>query len=125
MLRVLIADDAPTIRAILADIIRTLGPVHLVEAEDGGQALIRFGQHQPDLVLTDWQMPRISGLEVVRAIRSIDSQVPIIMVTSVAEKDQIVGAVEAGANDYIIKPFKIDLLKKKIWHYIDQVAAGS
>lgn len=116
-MRVLIADDSSTMRAILMRSLAAIGTSGAVEASDGEEALALFKPGQFDLVLTDWNMPGKSGLEVVRAIRAQDAQVPIIMVTTTAEKSRVMQAIAAGVSDYLIKPFTADTLREKLLRY--------
>jgi two-component system chemotaxis response regulator CheY len=86
----------------------------IVEAENGQTALNRFVTCSPDAVITDWSMPVMDGLALVQEIRKRDSRVPIVMVTSQAERQHVIAAIEAGANDYLVKPFSAVEIKKKL-----------
>lgn len=113
-LRVLVADDSGTMRKI---IIRTLGELEITDiqqAEDGLVALSFFSERPFDLVLTDWNMPGKTGIELVKAIRQTDTSTPIIMVTTEAEKRRVLEAIEAGISDYLVKPFDKDDLRAKV-----------
>jgi len=92
--------------------LEAVGVSSAVEASGGIEALERFQPGQFDLVLTDWNMPGKTGLEVVREIRAQDANVPIIMVTTEAERQRVVQAIEAGVTDYLVKPFTADTLEK-------------
>lgn len=116
-MRVLIADDSATMRTIIRRSLEGLAFTNTVEAPDGIQAIHKFNEGGIDLVLTDWNMPGKTGLEVVREIRAIDKKVPIIMVTTEAEKTRVVEAIQAGVSDYLVKPFTADVLKKKLECY--------
>ena len=119
--RVLVADDSNVIRAIIGDILRDLGVKDIVEAADGNEAVQAFLQYEFDLVVLDWQMPSMCGLEVIEAIRASGSDVPIIMVTATGTKpEHVVDAVEAGANDYLLKPFDPAVLRGKLRKYCQQ-----
>jgi len=113
-LSVLIADDSSTMRKIIARSLLSLGASELTEAGDGAQAVDQFKAGKFDLVLTDWNMPNKSGLEVVKEIRADNAQVPIIMITTEAEKSRVVEAIQAGVTDYLIKPFTAEALKGKL-----------
>jgi len=112
--RVLVADDSGTMRKIIIRSLNAVGISDVTEAADGQQAIDRFGEGQFDLVLTDWNMPNKTGLQVIEEIRVKDSQVPIIMVTTEAEKRRVLEAIQAGVSDYIIKPFDADTLRAKL-----------
>ena len=113
-MRVLLADDSSTMRSILRRSLRTLGVSDIVEAADGVQAIELFQEGGVDLVLTDWNMPGKTGLEVARAIRAVDKHVPIIMITTEAERGRVLEAVQSGVTDYLIKPFSVGTLEQKL-----------
>lgn len=113
-MRVLLADDSGTMRTIIRRALESLGITGTVEASDGLQAVELFKSGTFDLVLTDWNMPGKTGIEVVREIRAINKQVPIVMVTTEAEKDRVVAAIQAGVSDYLVKPFTTEVLQKKL-----------
>ena len=104
-MRVLLADDSMVMRKIIRRLLNEIGVPLIKEAADGAEAIASFKADRFDLVLTDWNMPNKSGLEVVREIRAMGSVVPIIMITTEAEKERIADAVLAGASDYLVKPF--------------------
>ncbi|HMC11455.1 MAG TPA: response regulator, partial [Pirellulaceae bacterium] len=115
IMRVLLADDSGTMRTIIRRSLESLGVTGAVEAADGLQAIELFKAGNGfDLVFTDWNMPGKSGLEVVREIRALDPRVPIVMVTTEAEKSRVLEAIQAGVSDYLIKPFTTELLRKKL-----------
>ena len=99
-MKVLVADDSGVMRKIIIRALNTLGVNDVVEAADGQQAVDLFPNSKVDLVLTDWNMPGKTGLEVIRAIRTTGATVPIIMVTTEAEKRRVLEAIEAGVTDY-------------------------
>src|ERR1700722_15467772 len=102
-MKVLIVDDTTLVRVVLRRWCLALGLRNedIVEAENGQTALNRFVTCLPDAVITDWSMPIMDGLTLVKEIRKRDSRVPIIMVTSQAEREHVIAAIEAGANDYL------------------------
>jgi two-component system chemotaxis response regulator CheY len=114
--KILIVDDTTIIRVILRRWCETLGmsPEDVVEAENGETALARFEACSPGAVVTDWSMPVMDGLTLVQEIRKRNAKIPIVMVTSQAERQHVVAAVEAGANDYLVKPFSPPELRKKL-----------
>jgi two-component system, chemotaxis family, chemotaxis protein CheY len=115
-MKVLIVDDTTLVRVVLRRWCLMLGLRNedIVEAENGQTALNRFVTCSPDAVITDWSMPVMDGLALVQEIRKRDSRVPIVMVTSQAERQHVIAAIEAGANDYLVKPFSAVEIKKKL-----------
>ena len=111
---VLVADDSSTMRKIILRSLQAVGVPDAVEAADGVEAVAKFQQHSIDLVLTDWNMPNKSGLEVIREIRALNAKVPIIMVTTEAEKTRVLEAIQAGVSDYLVKPFTAETLREKL-----------
>jgi len=103
-LRVLITEDSTPMRRLLARFLNAAGVPHVVEAEDGEKALALFKPHGFDLVLVDWILPGMSGVELVREIRKLDEAVVITMLTSLAEEKNKQEAIQAGVNDYLVKP---------------------
>jgi len=114
MTRVLVADDSSTMRKIILRSLDAVGVTDIVEAADGIEAIDKFGDGTYDLVLTDWNMPGKNGLEVIEAIRATNKTIPIIMVTTEAEKARVLQAIQAGVSDYLVKPFTADALKEKL-----------
>ena len=112
--RVLVADDSSTMRKIVLRSLQAVGVTETTEAADGTEAVNLFKPGDFDLVLTDWNMPGKTGLEVVQEIREKDKDVPIIMVTTEAEKGRVMQAIEAGVSDYLVKPFTADTLREKL-----------
>ena len=111
----LIVDDSRVIRKVSSKIALSLGYV-AVEAQDGTEALARCRQRMPDLVLTDWQMPEMDGIEFVRQLRAIPTPVPpmVMFCTSKGEVSDIHEGIQAGADDYIVKPFDEAALRAKL-----------
>jgi two-component system chemotaxis response regulator CheY len=116
MPRALVVDDSRAVRMIVCRTLRELG-YEAGEAGDGLQALEALGREGPvDLILADWNMPEMDGLELLRAIRSNPGHhdIPVIMVTTEAEIAQMVTALDNGANEYIMKPFTKEILVDKL-----------
>lgn len=114
-MKVLLADDSGVMRKIIARGLNSLWIDEIVEAADGVEALKAFGNGDGiDLILTDWNMPNMSGLELVQAIRGAGHKVPIMMITTETEKSQVLLAIQAGVNDYLVKPFDQDTLQVKL-----------
>ena len=114
MTKVLVADDSSTMRKIILRSLEAVGVKDAVVAADGNEAVALFQPGVFNLVLTDWNMPGKSGIEVVQAIRAQDPKVPIIMVTTEAEKGRVMQAIQAGVSDYLVKPFTADVLREKL-----------
>jgi two-component system, chemotaxis family, chemotaxis protein CheY len=117
-LKVLVADDSGVMRKILIRALNNCGVDNIVEAADGADAISRFGEQEFDLVMTDWNMPNKSGLEVLQSIRATGSKVPVIMITTEAESSRVKEAIAAGVNDYLAKPFETDMLKQKLDKFV-------
>ena len=100
-INVLLADDSKTMRTIIRRSLESLGVTAVSEAADGAEAIDLFREQPFDLVLTDWNMPNKSGLEVIQEIRMQYAGVPIIMITTEAERRQVLRAIEAGVTDYL------------------------
>ncbi len=114
-MKVLIVDDSGVMRKIITNALSQMGLTDVVQAEDGAQAVQAVQDNQDiGLILLDWNMPNKSGLEALQEIRGNGNKVPVIMVTTEAEKQRVVEAVKAGANNYIVKPFTPDVVQKKI-----------
>jgi len=117
-IKILVVDDMAAMRKILKTLLAQLGYKNVDEAEDGKQALEILKQN-PDkygLVITDWNMPNMTGIELVQAIRNDEKlkHLPILMVTAEAKKENVLAAIKAGVNNYIVKPFTAETLKEKI-----------
>ena len=115
---VLVADDSSTMRKIILRALRSAGVSTAVEAADGEEAVALFSAGAFSLVLTDWNMPGKTGLEVTEAIRAQDAKVPIIMITTEAEKGRVLQAIQAGVTDYLVKPFTAEVFCKKVEKYV-------
>jgi two-component system, chemotaxis family, chemotaxis protein CheY len=120
-MKFLVVDDSLTMRRIIINALQRIGYNDTVEASDGKEALEKF-DGSIGFVITDWNMPAMSGVEFARAVRSnsVGALVPILMVTTRGAREDIVAAVEAGVNNYILKPFTPSVLKEKI----DRLLAG-
>ena len=112
--KVLVVDDSGTMRKIIIRSLNAVGFTEIVEAADGADALAAFQKHEFRLVMTDWNMPNKSGLELTREIRATGSKVPIYMVTTEGEKGRVLEAIQAGITDYLVKPFSTDALLEKL-----------
>lgn len=115
-LKILVVDDFATMRRIIKNILKQLGYKHIEEADDGATALPMLKSQHFDLIISDWNMPQMSGLELLKAVRS-DEQIkdlPFLMVTAEAQKENVIEAVKAKVSNYIIKPFTAETLAEKI-----------
>lgn len=115
-MKILVVDDFSTMRRIIKNLLKDLGFSNIQEADDGSTALPMLQQGDFDFVVTDWNMPGMQGIDLLRAIRSDDSlkHLPVLMVTAEAKKEQIVAAAQAGVNGYVVKPFTAATLKEKL-----------
>ena len=117
-MKVLVVDDSGVMRKIIVRSLNAVGVTDIVEAADGQEAFERFQEQTFDLVLTDWNMPIRSGLELVKDIRASGSKVPIMMITTEAQKSQVISAIQAGVTDYLTKPFENEALRGKLDRYV-------
>ena len=115
-LRILSVDDFPTMRRIIKNMLGQLGLRDVHEAEDGAMALSKLRGEKFDLVITDWNMPRMNGLELLKAIKADESlkKIPVLMVTAEADKESVIKALKEGASNYIVKPFNAETLREKL-----------
>lgn len=114
MRHVLLVDDSGTMRSIIKRSLIAAGVESVTEASDGAAALEQFAPDRFDLVLTDWNMPIKNGLELTRDIRATGSAIPIVMITTEAEKNRVLEAIQAGVSDYLVKPFTPEALREKL-----------
>ena len=123
-MKILIVDDFSTMRRIIKNLLRDLGFNNTLEASDGTTALPMLKTGDFDLLVTDWNMPGMQGIDLLKAVRGDRSiaGLPVLMVTAESKRDQIVEAAQAGVNGYIVKPFTAQTLKEKIdkiWERLD------
>ena len=121
-MKVLVVDDFATMRRILKNVLRQIGFTKIIEADDGSTALAVLKNDNVDLILSDWNMPKLSGLELLKSIRSDESMkdLPFLMVTAEGQKDSVIRAVQAGVSNYIVKPFTADTIKEKLEQIFDK-----
>jgi two-component system, chemotaxis family, chemotaxis protein CheY len=117
--RILVADDDAAMRALISVSLSDLGEVE--EAADGREAVAKMKQTRFALALLDWQMPKPDGLTVLRIIRAAGLTTPVIMVTAQAERSHVMEAIQAGASDYLLKPFSSDDLCRKVQRFFPPV----
>lgn len=122
-MKILVVDDSKSMRNIERSILTQLGHTDLEEACDGRDALEKLAAFTPDLVLVDWNMPNMNGLEFVKAFRRAGAKTPVIMVTTESERSRVVEAIKAGVNNYVVKPFTPDVLRERISETLGSAAA--
>jgi two-component system chemotaxis response regulator CheY len=115
-LKILVVDDFPTMRRIVRNLLKELGFENVDEAEDGAQGLEKLRTGGFQFVVSDWNMPNLDGLEMLKQIRldPVLKSLPVLMVTAEAKKENIVAAAQAGANGYVVKPFTSATLEEKL-----------
>ena len=113
-MKALVVDDSMTIRRIVIKALGIVGISDTAEASDGAEALEAVKKQRFDVILLDWNMPKLSGIDALRALRQTGDKTPVIMVTTEAEKARVIEAIKTGANDYLIKPFSPDQLAEKV-----------
>ena len=125
-MKVLVVDDFATMRKIVRNILKQIGFEDISEAEDGNAALQVINNEKIGLVVTDWNMPNMSGLELLQAIRknSQTSNLPVLMVTAEGLKENVMEAVKAGVNNYVVKPFTAEVLQEKIETIFKKLASN-
>ena len=125
-IRFLVVDDFSTMRRIIKNFLTDLGYTNVAEADDGKTALPVLKSGGVDFLITDWNMPGMPGLELLREVRSdpATKKLPVLMVTAEAKREQIVEAAQAGVNGYVVKPFTAQTLKEKIDKILASQAAG-
>ena len=124
-MKVLIVDDYATMRRIIRNLLTQIGFDDIEEAEDGEKALKKMRAAQFGLVLSDWNMTPVTGLELLKTVRadSALAKTPFILITAESKPENIVAAKQAGVNNYIIKPFNAETLKTKINAVLSRTAA--
>ncbi len=115
-MKILIVDDFATMRRIIKNLLRDLGYTNITEADDGNSALPLLQTGNFDFLVTDWNMPGMPGIELLKAVRAMPktAKLPVLMVTAESKREQIVAAAQAGVSGYIVKPFTAVTLKEKI-----------
>lgn len=115
-LKVLVLDDSKTMLRIITNTLKRIGVDNVTTAEDGVLGLETYNKsiEQFDIILTDWNMPNMNGLDFVKAIRKINKDIPIVMITTEGGKMSVIEALKAGVNQYIVKPFTPQVLKDKL-----------
>jgi two-component system chemotaxis response regulator CheY len=115
-MKILVVDDMSTMRRIVKNIMKQLGFPNVEEAENGQDALDKLRSESFGLVISDWNMPVMTGIDLLRAIRADDKlkAIPVLMVTAEAQKENLIEAIKAGVSNYIVKPFTAEVLQEKM-----------
>jgi len=118
-----VIDDFSTMRRIIKNLLKQIGFINVDEAEDGQDAYNKLKLQKYDLVISDWNMPNLDGLGLVKKMREDEElkDIPVLMVTAEAEKDRVIEAIKAGVNNYIVKPFSGEVLREKIEKIFEKV----
>ncbi len=125
-MKILVVDDFSTMRRIIKNLLRDLGFSNTDEADDGNTALPKLQAGDYDFLITDWNMPGMQGIDLLKAVRADPklASLPVLLVTAEAKKEQIVEAAQAGVNGYVIKPFTAATLKEKIEKIFERIEAA-
>lgn len=126
-MKILIVDDFSTMRRIIKNLLRDLGFNNTHEADDGNTALPLLKQGDFEFLVTDWNMPGMQGIDLLKAVRADQklAKMPVLLVTAEAKREQIVEAAQAGVNGYIVKPFTAATLKEKIDKVFERIEASA
>ncbi len=121
-MRILVVDDFSTMRRIIKNILRQLGFNNIIEADDGSSAWETLNKDKIDFIISDWNMPKMPGIELLRKVRSSEefANTPFLMVTAEAQQENIIEAVQAKVSNYIVKPFTAETLGQKIDKIFDK-----
>ena len=122
-MRILVVDDFATMRKVIKNLLRQTGYQNVTEAEDGVVALEELRSQKIDFIISDWNMPNMTGIELLRAVRADSelSSLPFLMITAESLKDNVLEAVKAGVSNYIVKPFTAEVLSEKIEKIIEKL----
>jgi two-component system chemotaxis response regulator CheY len=123
-IKILVVDDFATMRKVIRNLLKQVGYENIVEAEDGVTALRVLKAQKIDLIVSDWNMPNMTGLELLKAVRADDDlkSTPFLMVTAEALQDNVIAAVKAGVSNYIVKPFTAEVLNDKIKKILEKLS---
>lgn len=125
-MKILIVDDFSTMRRIIKNLLRDLGFNNTQEADDGNTAYPMLESSDFDFLVTDWNMPGMTGIDLLKKVRATEklASMPVLLVTAEQKREQIVEAAEAGVNGYIVKPFTAETLKEKIGKIFERIEAN-
>ncbi|WP_341313930.1 chemotaxis response regulator CheY [Paraburkholderia sp. IMGN_8] len=123
-MKILVVDDFPTMRRIVRNLLKELGYSNVDEAEDGQAGLARLRSGTYEFVISDWNMPNLDGLAMLKEIRADASlaHLPVLMVTAESKKENIIAAAQAGASGYVVKPFTAATLDEKLNKILEKMA---
>ena len=123
LIKILVVDDFATMRKVVRNLLKQVGYENIVEAEDGVTALKALKSQKVDLIISDWNMPNMTGLELLKAVRADEElkTTPFLMVTAEALQDNVIAAVKAGVSNYIVKPFTAEVLNEKIRKILEKL----
>jgi len=115
-MKILIVDDFATMRRIMKNILKQIGFSNIIEADDGTTAMEELKKTAVDLIISDWNMPKMTGLDLLKNVRGTDGlkDVPFLMVTAEAQKQNVIDAVQAGVTNYVVKPFTAEAISEKL-----------
>jgi len=115
-MKIMVVDDMSTMRRIVKNLLKQLGFANVDEAENGQEALVKLRADKFGFVVSDWNMPVMSGIQLLKAIRADEGlkSIPVLMVTAEAQKENIIEAVQAGVSNYVVKPFTAEILQEKM-----------
>jgi len=122
-MKILIVDDFATMRKVVRNLLKQVGYENIVEAEDGALALRTLKSQKIDFIISDWNMPNMNGLELLKAVRADGDlgKTPFLMVTAEALQENVIAAVKAGVSNYIVKPFTAEVLNDKIKKIVEKL----
>lgn len=115
-MKILIVDDFATMRRIMKNILKQIGFSNIIEADDGTTAFEELKKTTVDLIISDWNMPKMTGLDLLKNVRQTDGlkDIPFLMVTAEAQKQNVIDAVQAGVTNYVVKPFTAEAISEKL-----------
>ncbi len=122
-MKVLVADDSGVIRCVIKRALYELGVEDIDEAANGSEGICLIKHEKYDLIVTDWNMPPLSGLDLVKAARAEGQKCPIVMQTTEAQKPQVLAAIAAGVNDYVLKPFTKEAILTRLDRFVSAIRA--
>ncbi len=115
-MKILVVDDFATMRRIMKNILKQIGFSNIIEADDGTTAIEELKKTSIDLIISDWNMPKMTGIDLLKKVRSTDGlkDIPFLMVTAEAQKQNVIDAVQAGVTNYVVKPFTAEAISEKL-----------
>jgi len=125
-MKILVVDDFQVMRKVVSTCLKQLNYLNIEEASDGVEAFEKLKSDKIDFVITDWEMPNMTGIDLLKKIRSDDSlkHIPVMMVTAEGLQENIIEAIRAGVNNYIVKPIDVDSLREKMHKIFDEMQSS-